>query len=524
VRNDRRIALLLGGLLGVLATIALAQSWARWLDPIIDTGRDLYIPEQLTHGAKLYRDIRYQYPPLAPYLLAAITRIIGSSLASYTAIGIAQSLLAAALLWFIAKRAAGNVAAFTAAAMFVCANVAGASTWGANWIFPYTYAATIGMVALLALVAALRERTIAIAVVAALVASWCKVEYAIAVVLIVGVCAIVYRIRVRWFVAAGVVSAAFVALLFGDIRENVFNTALTKGASAKRFYSMVSGTAEWPQNIGTALVACAALVAIVLLLRARRWKLELALLAVAISLCFVDHTFTRAFAIVQWGALAWALARDRESPLALFATASIASTLRIALNVSPVWYGFVLVVPTYLLIAYLLFEYLPSRGVYTHRAALLWLPLIALVCGRELWQQHDAYASKRFPIVSMRGRFYDHNADRAAAISSFLASAPRGTLVVFPEGITLNYLAGLRTPLTFHTFTPVETASAEVEQRIIAELNAHPPDHIVIVNRDVREYGYRGFAIDYEQRVFAWIAARYIATERSSQMLVLARR
>ena len=63
--------------------VAAAQSWNRWLDPIIDTGRDLYIPEQLMQGAKLYRDIRYQYPPLAPYLLAAITRVTGSSLASH---------------------------------------------------------------------------------------------------------------------------------------------------------------------------------------------------------------------------------------------------------------------------------------------------------------------------------------------------------------------------------------------------------------------------------------------------------
>ena len=57
------------------AAIALAQSWDRWLDPIIDAGRDLYIPEQLRHGARLYADIRYNYPPLAPYLLAAITAL-----------------------------------------------------------------------------------------------------------------------------------------------------------------------------------------------------------------------------------------------------------------------------------------------------------------------------------------------------------------------------------------------------------------------------------------------------------------
>ena len=35
------------GIVLLVAIVALAQSWQRWLDPIIDTGRDLYIPEQL---------------------------------------------------------------------------------------------------------------------------------------------------------------------------------------------------------------------------------------------------------------------------------------------------------------------------------------------------------------------------------------------------------------------------------------------------------------------------------------------
>ena len=504
----RNRALSIAALAAIFA-LALAQSWQRWLEPIIDTGRDLYIPEQLARGAKLYRDIRYQYPPLAPYLLAAITRVIGNSLAAYTAIGIAQSLIAASLLWMVARRAAGDVAAFAACAMFVAMNVAGATTWGANWIFPYSFAATMGMCALLALVAAIQSRHVALAVLAALVASWCKVEYAIAVVVIVAVS----RLPLRAFVVAAVASIAAVALIFGDtawLSENIFNTSLTKGASAQHFYAYVSGTADWPRNLGLALLGLLGLIAIALLLRMPR----LMLLAIPIACFFTGDIFLRAFGIVQWLALAWALAKDRRSPLLLFAVASIASTLRIALNVSHAWYGFVLVVPAYLLIAYLLFEYLPSRGVYTKRAAMLWLVPIVVICGRELFKQHLAYAEKRFVVTTQRGDFYDHNADRAAALNAFLASSPRGTLVVIPEGVTLNYLTGLRTPLTFHTFTPVETASPLVEQKIIDELTARPPTRIVLVTRDVREFGYRGFGTDYDRRLAAVIAARYAVERR----------
>src|SRR5438067_11091488 len=123
----------------LIAAVAFIQSFQCWLDPIIDTGRDLYIPEQLAHGAKLYTNIRYQYPPLAPYLLALITTIIGHSLASYMAIGIAQSMTVAASLWIALRR---PLPAFAATLSFAAMCFCGASTWGANFLFPYSYGAT----------------------------------------------------------------------------------------------------------------------------------------------------------------------------------------------------------------------------------------------------------------------------------------------------------------------------------------------------------------------------------------------
>src|SRR5437764_920029 len=127
------------------AAIALAQSWGRWLDPIVDVGRDLYIPEQLRHGARLYADIRYNYPPLAPYLLAAVTGATGSSLAAYAWIGIAVGALVAGAIYALARLAAGPLAGGSAALLFVACCFCGASTFGCNYVFPYSHAATIGV-------------------------------------------------------------------------------------------------------------------------------------------------------------------------------------------------------------------------------------------------------------------------------------------------------------------------------------------------------------------------------------------
>jgi len=290
--------------LGITAVVAfaLSQSWQCWLDPIIDTGRDLYIPEQLARGAKLYRDIRYQYPPLAPYLLT----LIGRSLAAYTAFGIAQSAVIAAALWVSLRR--NTVAAAVATLFFVALSFCGASTWGANFIFPYTYAATIGMAFLMIALAALVHERVPIAFAALLLASWCKVEYAMAVVIVLMVVAITRRATPRQigaFIAAWVASAAFVGLLFRDTKwlsDNVFASALTAGARAKHFYSFVAGTATWRDQALITLASLAGIVAVVLLLRMNRPLLTFG--AIALGAGIASHGFFRAWAILEVAALA----------------------------------------------------------------------------------------------------------------------------------------------------------------------------------------------------------------------------
>ena len=129
--------------------------------------------------------------------------------------------------------------------------------------------------------------------------------------------------------------------------------------------------------------------------------------------------------------------------------------------------------------------------------------------------------------MSPRGTFYDANPDRAEALNELIARVRGGTLAVLPEGITSNYLTESRTTLTFHTFTPVETASAEVEDSIIAEFKSRPPERVAIVSRDVSEYGYQGFGIDYDRRLWGYLFDAYSVEKKWSrerfQMILLRR-
>ena len=64
-------------------------SWRKWLDPIVDYGREVYIPWQLSQGQVLYRDIAYFNGPLSPYFNALVFKTFGVGLMSLAWVNIA---------------------------------------------------------------------------------------------------------------------------------------------------------------------------------------------------------------------------------------------------------------------------------------------------------------------------------------------------------------------------------------------------------------------------------------------------
>jgi hypothetical protein len=76
----------------VLVLLALL-SWNRWIEPYVDSGRELETPWRVAEGERLYRDVRFYHGPLAPYLSAAIDRSMGPSLPARIALAAAIALV-----------------------------------------------------------------------------------------------------------------------------------------------------------------------------------------------------------------------------------------------------------------------------------------------------------------------------------------------------------------------------------------------------------------------------------------------
>ncbi len=523
-----------------VATLALGQSWGAWLDPIIDTGRDLYVPERIRSGARLYADVLYFYPPATPLLLAALTALTGSSLAAYVGIGLGIAAATAAALWCLVRPLAGPFAAGSALTLFASFNLAGVGGWGSNYLFPYAHAATLAMLFFLTAAALLsrhffqapRRWQLVAALALLLAASWTKLEYAAFGLLLVLFAVVVHRVRWTWlagYLGVGAVSLGLAALVFGrqPLLANILPPSLLAGSAARLFYGSVTGAARPAASALGALRGALLVGVFVLLVAALDRELDragrasalrpdgrplvlvlLGLLFVATGFLLAGDSFFRAWSLLLPVLLVFALRRPRQ-PLLFLTFVALCGVSRITLNLVPAWYGFVFTLPLYALVAYVLFAWLPERRLYSRRLALLWIPVVVVLAGRGLLMGRAHYAEAS-PVATARGTYRDVVPERGRAIQGLLghlAAAPPRSLVVLPEGLAINYLARVPSPIPFHTFTPVEIAGEE--DAVVAALARRPPEAVAIVSRDMREFGSRGFGVDYGQPIVRWLAAGY---------------
>jgi len=182
--------------LHVLVFLALtAWSWRQWPDPLIDFGRELYVPWQLTTGKVLYRDIASLFGPVSPYINALWFTLFGTSLTTLIVCNLAILAATIAGLHYLVASACDR---FTAtAATMVTLMVFGFSQYvevgNYNFIAPYSHEATHSIALAVAVIASLshgirvnRRWPFAVAGLAFGLLLLTKVETSVAMVVAVG--------------------------------------------------------------------------------------------------------------------------------------------------------------------------------------------------------------------------------------------------------------------------------------------------------------------------------------------------
>ncbi len=554
-----RLDLVAGLWLLCLGLLLFWLSFQKWGHPIVDLGRDLYVPSRLLAGDWLYRDILYNYGPLAPYLLAGVTAIVGDSLAVFAACGIFCGLSTTLALYLAGRRLAGPLGAVGCATMFVGLHFFASSGggWGTNFVLPYSYSAVLGLmftlwsfyVLLIALERAefspkAADRSYLLSGLLLLAACFSKRDIAIAGGVVHGVVWLAgpFSRRVKWTLAGLTVAlpAVFVWAFharspeeFSLLSENL--TKFSGSVLSMPFFQQVSGMADLPgrlRAIGLG-VGCIVGVGACLYVTGRCWQspghgwrrvgsvAAASLGTVALGGLLWQAGRIQTLAVVPVLALAGVVVAVRSkrfslSPLFLASLLVLGSSVRIVLNYTPHWYGFYLSVPGYLLIAAWLNHPVCRRFRY-HRVlvgATVFAALLMLVRFEREMLAHYGGLTER--LVTRQGMMADLPIRRAQALRNTLdwlearaKAYPDPTLLVVPEGVSLNYFSGLRNPIGAYLFIPPEIPGPAIEARLLDRLRRMPPDFVAVTSRDVTDFGATAFGDEYGRDLAGWIVANY---------------
>ena len=217
----------------------------------------------------------------------------------------------------------------------------------------------------------------------------------------------------------------------------------------------------------------------------------------------------------------WSLIRPRDANQAQTVTRKLMLTVfaglllgRIALQTSPLHYGFVLAVPATLVLILALLDWLPAWfGLSGHRLVYTGAVLGVMTLGVivSLARFKSTFQESRYPVGDGPDRFLgDQRCEFVAPLLEELRHRvrPGETLCVLPEGILINYLARIESSVPFDSFTPPVLEMLD-ERKIVASFRAHPPDYVLLFQRDMSEYGVALFGRDYGRELNSWVMERY---------------
>jgi len=546
----------------IAGIVAIAVSWQSWIDPLVDSGREMDVPWRLLQGERLYRDITYYYGPIGPWVNALALRLFGNVWLSLELVCTAVSAVIFLLLFRLTRRAGGLLSAATATTL--AAAVCMAAPRGGAFVFPYSssglFALAGGLLALDAAAApavtsatsaigALRRRLLVALGLAIALASRLEVGAAAAMALVLAGLRSRHREETRAdlqavalgaLLAGGVYGAAFAGLPASSLlAEGPFGPFLGMPKEWGFLYRMISGV-EQPGNalsrmevsllLDGLLLAAAAWWALPGTGRpARRHGFTIAglLLLTAYLLspwCVTSKNLPPLLAILPPVALVAALyqlrrpleERGRSRFLLFFFSAAVAARVFFGIEVGPrMGPNAALPMPgllaTAAVLAFdLLAARLPAPEVFRRRLAAIFAVAGLLFLYRiqrldhqpRMAQLRTAAGALRLPAV------------KATAIARTLeyleGKAHEGdTLTAFPESGFFNFVTGLRSPLRQDLIVP-GVLSGPREAAAARRIEAAGPKYVLLCNRTTVEFGPAAFGRDYAVELWSAVARHYV--------------
>jgi len=592
VVSARLAALWPPAVLCILAIWLANRSWRRWSDILVDFGNELYVPWRLAEGDALYRDLFFVMGPASQYANALLFRLCGVSL---TTLIVANFAIVGVLVLFLYRlfvRAGDRLSATVVCAFFLIvfgfAQYSGTGNY--NYICPYRHEMTHGLCLCVMQIFCLvkfaehqsRWSLFFAGLCSGLLASM-KIELFVASTGVCAVAAAILTARERpstreLLEAISVFSIAFaipISVCLGilslelrplDAAQAMFHSwtlaARPDLSLDYPLFALLMGIDDPMSGVLRVVLSFLALLVLYAVavgldgmsrrLRRHRWLMEVILGSCVFSTAYflvpIELWLRIGFPLPLFVAVAGAsfvrLTLQREQPdaevsrnlfLCLWSVLSGLLLLKMVLNVQLGHYGFVLAMPTTLLLVYCATYYVPDllkqrRGTGdAFRAMALG---VVLACAGVLAQRSGTIYQRKTEPIGAAGdlTYHDPTSNYRSALMPFVLDDLQemmpedSTLMALPYGVQLNYLLRRRNPTPYFLLTPWEMSAAGGEGRVLESMQQTPPDFIVLVDAEIVGHGFTRFGQPgYGSEILEWIDDAYhpvrvhVGTDRPSR-------
>ena len=552
----------------------LDLTWLKWGDLIVDIGREMYVPLELVSGKMLYRDIFYLYGPFSPYFNALLFKLFGAHIYSLVLSGIITICVTSLLIYKISRSFLNVFFSTFAVLTFLFVFAFGHYTYNGNYnfILPYSYPAIHGiMFSLLAVYFFFisffkrpSRRNIFFYGIFLIATFLCKIEIGMSLLLSIIVSLCIYFGRER--PVPGKIFAAFFTYLAlpiifltlgyslffltsGSIiqKSNIFDVFFGNMDIKNVFTSNLSGVLDIERNISEIFFTSLYYIFFCIFFAAGGFILKRVsnlkdaskraisyhatkVVFILIGMIIFSKLFTSysmQYKILPIICLAtiivslWSFIRHGKAQALYISTLALFSLLLMTRMLFNAWaghYGFYILVPG-LIVYYVFFLRLIPQAFNSETSRrfirLGFFCIFVLFIIYHFNTSIFCYNNKTLKIDSDRGTLYVFNNPREARARELIEFLKGNvgsdkSLVVFPEGLTINFLSGIKNPLYYYIYLPQDLLKESIRDELIEDMEEKGIDYVALIQRSTAEYGYPVFGKDYAREIMEYVAQNYI--------------
>jgi len=547
----------------------LNRTWMKWGDLLIDTFREFWVPMKILEGHVLYRDVFYTYGFFPPYFQALLFKCFGLHLHTLVGLGIAVTLVVAIALYLISRLFLSISASALTVIVFFLVFAFNHYFYNNsfNFILPYSFASTLfllfmlyALLFFLQFIQSGRHLHLFFWALCMSMAAFCRVELPLLVWFGFLVSSFFYAIKNRKAVNLKLWSYLFLPVVVSLTGYGLFAITFNAWDAFKEsvispmlylhsdpFQALVMGTDNTAASLETiglsAILTISAFFMIGLsaagvahfakpprsffgILMAIFCVLGISIIFIVTPAYFERIQYHCILLFLAAGIVFYAcrILTDRhDNPMRLqmfciFLTALLVAS-RMLLNMGPELYGFYLLVPGLLCYHLIIFKVLipflartlPSTPKFFLNALLIsFLLLVAM----NYWDWSKRYyANRTARLATNRGTIDWPNDYQVKCIFQSVIwlrqnLSSEASVVVFPEGVGINFFAEKKNPLKYCNFMPpvMEYIGEDKIIRAVADNNI---DYVVVVARGAVDYGYPFFGVHYAIKLSNWIKGNY---------------